>query len=88
MNIIEAIKSKKNFKRKKHILWVCDLKPGVDIFDKEDILADDWEIEPEPEQKIDLSWKEIKNAFMVATPAIWQLSPYERDLKARLGFKE
>lgn len=46
MNIIEAIKSGKRFKRKSEIAWMS----GDQLYNyvKADIIAEDWEVEPEP----------------------------------------
>jgi hypothetical protein len=46
MNIIEAIKSGKRFKRKGHALWSDGPKYSVMVtMDWSDIVADDWEVE-------------------------------------------
>ena len=62
MNIIEAIKSGRRFKRKDDIIWYSDKNLWIHY---SDVLAEDWEIEPEPEpeEKIELSWKQIKAAL-------------------------
>lgn len=46
MNVIEAIKSGKRFKRRSEKAWMSD--DQLYNYVKEDIIADDWEIEIQP----------------------------------------
>ena len=89
MNIIEAMKSGRAIRRKnfeKGMLY------SDTVFTKEEILADDWEIypEPEPEQKIELSWKEISSAVYEMNMAKFDnpSRDYYPWLKEKLGFKD
>ncbi len=59
MNLIEAVKSGKRFRRKDHWGWV-DLETVVIGIAKSDILATDWEIE---ERKIEITESELEAAL-------------------------
>jgi hypothetical protein len=66
MNIIEAVKSGKRFRRIGWTRWYPDDTVGNNIVDetpscsKEDILATDWEIE---ERKVEITESEFENAY-------------------------
>jgi hypothetical protein len=57
MNIIEAINSGKRFKRKD---WGDYYLARQEAFQREDVLADDWEVEPTPvtitREQFDAAW--------------------------------
>lgn len=68
MNIIEAIKSGKNIRRKVDAcfrspkVWEVKVHAGIITyhFDKEDLLADDWEVE---EEKIPITLSDVADAY-------------------------
>lgn len=90
MNIIEAIKSGKRFKRK---IWNRKFHSANDLptLLSEDIVADDWVIE---EQKIELSWNEIEKAikgwmsFCVSAKVPYTPNPFYLEIKRDLGFTD
>ena len=57
MDLISAVKSGKRFKRKQILCWTSSAL----TVDREDILADDWEIE---EEKITITKEEFKRACL------------------------
>jgi hypothetical protein len=57
VNIIEAVKSGKPFKRKKWDGWVRDRYEGFTI---SDVMSEDWEIQ---ERKIELTESQIRKAL-------------------------
>jgi hypothetical protein len=95
MNIIDAVKSGKYFRRRGDEAWIgnWDGKFSNGYFRPQDILATDWEVE---EERLDLSWKEIKAAVTSGiiqykgciTDAYHDLAKQERHIKSQLGFKE
>lgn len=64
MNIIDAIKSGKKFRRLGDVSWLgpySDFYNAVILgFSKRDILADDWELE---EKKVEITFEQLKEAF-------------------------
>lgn len=93
MKIIEAVKSGKRFRRKinyENMGWLSFRTNNyIAGLCREDILADDWEIEGE---KIALSWDEIENAIhgwtgWVHTTERAPIVNY-KSIKKLLGFKE
>lgn len=63
MTIIEAIKTGKRYKRKEDIGYSWRATGAVLHLSIADVLADDWELEPEPEQKITITKKDIDEAW-------------------------
>jgi hypothetical protein len=61
MNIIDAVKSGKRFKRKTHFLWNDNHPDTIYGFSYISILATDWEIE---ELKIQITEKELDQALI------------------------
>lgn len=61
MNIIEAIKSGKRFKRKREVRWVED--PRLQPYHFHEVIADDWEIE---EKKVEITKGQFWHAYAVA----------------------
>lgn len=61
MNIIEAVKLGKPFRRKGMKAWYRkqDLDSGIYFYSK-DFLEEDWEVY---EEKLELSWEQIKKAI-------------------------
>lgn len=98
MNIIEAAKSGRRFRRTGWKNWkTIDWIYQDGWIGGADVLADDWELEPEPEQKIELTWSEIEKALrrlcdcrfrdiIYKTPV--KEERFEDLLKKELGFKE
>lgn len=62
MNIIEAIKSGKKFKRKQDKEWCSTMYRSA--FSTEYILADDWEVE---EEKIPVSLSDIEEIYVLGS---------------------
>lgn len=66
MTIIEALKSGKRFRRKAHCSWY---EPPIQAdaaeftFEVRNILADDWELEPEPEEKIEITRDKLQDIY-------------------------
>lgn len=80
MTIQEAIKSGKKFKRKHWPYYY--VYSSHNTVDCNDIMATDWEVEPEPEQKIEITKAQLKNACEG-----WNYVCVDI-LSKRLGFKE
>lgn len=60
MNIIEAVRSGKNFKRNKLNCWNYSDSKTINLY-REDILATDWEVE---ERKIEITESEFDEALI------------------------
>ncbi len=84
MNIIDAVKSGRPFKRKGHAHYTHPLQDGVFV-SKEDLLADDWELETE---KKELSWYDIRIAIAKVYNCDLSNNLSLHALKEELGFKE
>lgn len=83
MNIIEAVKSGKRFKRKQdHKYWEPMSNFYTLYLDAIAILADDWEID---EDKVEITRSQLNAAY---TKSFFEdtLSPFDR-LAKELGFK-
>lgn len=67
MNIIEAIKSGKRFKRKSEIAWMSD--DQLYNYVKADIIADDWEVESQPvtitRKDLDKAWAKARSNMLI-----------------------
>lgn len=63
MTLKEAIESKKRFKRSDYSLWHNCISTCRESFSLEEVLADDWELEPGPEQKIEITKQDVKRAY-------------------------
>lgn len=61
MNIIEAVKSGKRFRRKTHPNYWFDRPPTDHSFTIDWILADDWEIE---EKKVEITQEQLRLAVI------------------------
>jgi hypothetical protein len=90
MNIIEAIKSGKRFRRKGNLKWVhpFDCNEGAYCFSVNGLIAEDWEVE---EKKVTITAEQLETAFNAALrPEILTGSFYNilEELKKELGFKE
>lgn len=92
MNIIEAIKSGKRFKRPGDEKWHPNSQNAAKRFNIEtcmiaknycDIIADDWEVEI---QKVELTRSDIENAFCRTQWRVTDPPFLDRFLK-ELGFK-
>lgn len=70
MTIIEALKSGKNFKRKVWVYWASSEHHTT--FNHADVLADDWEIEPESKPKLKAY---ISNGVLRFSSEDWQIPP-------------
>lgn len=99
MNIYEAIKSQKKFKRvESRAVWmkandkgiVYYSNPGMYISNPDPVsfsgkdLLEEYEIECEPEQKIELSWSEINKVLQ----GYYEVHGSFNSIKEKLGFKE
>lgn len=62
MNLIDAMKSGRRFKRPNYETWY-HFESYKEVFTGREVLADDWEIEPLQEQKIELTKKQIEDAW-------------------------
>lgn len=60
MNIIEAVKSGKRFKRSFMIDWWKSNQDMVGLY-RSDIVADDWEVE---EEKVEITYEQLREAFV------------------------
>jgi len=96
MTLIEAVKFGRRFKRDESSGWHGrDKEYPVAYLSKEDILADDWKLEPEQEQKIELTKNEIDEAWCETFGAFHDAFPTGRILMhgdfekfcQELGFK-
>lgn len=85
MNIYEAAKSGKPFKRPGKEYWELSHPEWTFVLDLVDVVADDWEVYIEPEQKIELSWEAIYAAMMKNCTSG---DPFFESIKKDLGFKE
>ena len=81
MNLIEAVKSGKRFKRKTHTLWNDNLPDTIYEFSYRSILADDWEIE---ERKIEITESEFDKALIEASQRTSIGGDLYQELKKRL----
>lgn len=88
MTIIEAIKSRKRFKRSDTLIWKQYM--SGDCISQRDILAEDWEIE---EEKVEVTkaqlmehWKQLTFVSSVTTGRITSIEWH--DYFKALGFKE
>jgi len=81
MNLIEAIKSGKPFRRKGWGYYLNSRDGGSLEFDS--ILATDWEIQ---EQKIELTWRQVQDALHAS--ALGSYHAKEVEFKEKLGFTE
>lgn len=59
MDLVSAIKSGKRFSRPRAVAW-CEPDNNFYSFKREDILADDWEIE---EKSVMVTERELRDAF-------------------------
>lgn len=90
MNIIDAAKSGKKFKRKHMQAWFSTcVKPeslgSGAYFAWADIVHDDWEIE---EEKIEITREQIKRAFkQLESQTYFSPGQFEAHLAELLGFK-
>lgn len=83
MNIIEAIKSGKNFKRKNKPHFLLNKRGSSGPFSLEDILAEDWEVE---EETVKVTKSQVVEAIQKGVPQ-GPLLVVETVLK-ELGFEE
>jgi len=91
MNIIEAVKSGKPFRRRSasrdERMWYKNPPRMIDnmsyTIPVDDIIADDWEIQ---EEKIELTAEQIRKAFRKAGYAT--CTPRQDVILKQLGFKE
>lgn len=60
MNIIDAVKSGKPYKRKLAEGWIVPKSSSIITISQEDLLADDWEVE---EKKVDVTASMINDIF-------------------------
>lgn len=87
MNIIEAIKTGRRFKIKdphgdyEDKWW--DPAKDFQCFHVKDVIRDEWEIEPEPEQTIIITKNQISDAFR----DVFQMNIGEERFWKALGFK-
>jgi len=103
MTIQEAIKSGKRFGRKGWSAYPFhppEPERGKQMYnlDPWDILQNDWELEREPEQKIELTKKQIKDAYQMviamgpyrkSTTAAYEYEPFSMfHFLSKLGFKD
>ena len=65
MNIIEAIKSDRRFRRQGDEHWRAprNITNRMNPYRIEDVLADDWELEPEPEKSVEVTRSQLANAW-------------------------
>jgi hypothetical protein len=81
MNIQDAVRSGKLFRRKGHSTWYI---PACNpIFSTDMVLATDWEVQ---EERRELSWEEIKAAISDNYSGLFWYK--ESEMKSQLGFKE
>lgn len=91
MNIIEAIKSGKRFRRSNQLKdWYQASNTyandrSISNLLQSDILADDWEIE---EEKIEITKAQLKVAVNYALIHMTGLRPIHETIAKELGFKE
>lgn len=89
MNIIDAIKSGKRFKRDPYEFsriehWVGE--DGYILITQNEILADDWELESE---KIELTWNAVSRAIGLSSEISHDnLGAEKAYIKEQLGFKD
>lgn len=87
MNIIEAIKSGKRFKRKAHFDYWPKPNRNSHTFSLEELLADDWEVE---EKQVTLTESDFESAAARASQSFSIYNPphiceYLTQLKKELG---
>lgn len=93
MNLIEAVQSGRAFKRKKSPFFI-KLDPEIGMtwsFDCWDVLADDYELEAVPEQKIEVTKKMLREGVRAAYRYSHEIDPNHLMFDALcryLGFKE
>ena len=77
MNLIEAMRSGKPFKRKGHTHWYLSNKPGSILYELdlryEDALADDWEIK---EKTVTITESQLREIFDLALCEGWVSYPH------------
>lgn len=84
MNIIEAMKSGNRFKRKSYLLFHSCRKDCPLQFSREEVLADDWEIEEEKRQITKSQLEKILSKVFEFNVC----SPHIKTTLRELGFKE
>lgn len=83
MNLIEAVRSGKPFKRPR-MPHFYDERLASATLTKEDILADDWETQ---EEKIEITREQLINAMMQARHNSYHIDTIASDTADILGFK-
>lgn len=87
MNIIEAMKSGKRFRRKEGDGWffaVTDFIPtagpsiGRVVIERHDLLADDWEVE---EKKVEITKDTLANAYVASHGNTYDIKMIDRMAK-------
>jgi len=71
MNIIDAIKSGKEFKRPEHTLWLNSGLAGTVYVHRTDAIADDWEVK---EEKFIITEEILKKAISSVYPYSYSAS--------------
>lgn len=92
MNLIEALRSGKKFKRSHWQIWhQCDAHYCNDTYKREEVLAEDYEIQKE--EKIEISRAQFEVAFKATANHLeaWGITAsntFQEILSKNLGFKE
>lgn len=84
MNIMQAVKSGKKFKRPCHLFWNEPHDLESSIFDREDILSEDWYVQNVNE--VVITEKLFDSALdRIDEDNIYSLEQYAKEIKKGLG---
>jgi hypothetical protein len=92
MNFLEALKTGRAIRRPDKLIggckWMSSEYPAFDSITVEDVLAEDWEAEPQPEQTITITRTQFTAAYAEAIKDIYTMIHYDPNLKISQALKD